>query len=306
MTKNPQGHISAIMLMTGFCLFGPAIDMFAKLASDTVPLLQITAARFIFQLILLIPVAAVMKCHYLPTKKEMASHFLRGSLILMATSLFFLAVRYLPLADALAIFFIEPFFLTFLAVIFLGEPIGWRRIMACIIGFCGALLVIQPQYQQVGWPALLPVGTALCFAFFLLLTRRMTQTGSPVMVQIFTSIAAVTLLLPILIILHYSPFQMFKLEVPNFHEWGLLLGVGLSATIAHLFLTSAFARAPVGILAPLQYLEIVTATLFGIFIFGDVPNKLTITGVAIIIFSGLYVLYREGKRREHKNVPVTG
>ncbi len=297
MNHTPHAPISAIMLMSGFCLFGPAIDMFAKLASDSVPLLQITAARFGFQLILLIPIAIFMKCLHLPNRKEIASHFLRGGLILMATTLFFLAVRYLPLADALAIFFIEPFFLTFLAVLFLGEPIGWRRVIACIIGFCGALLVIQPQYQQVGWPALLPVGTALCFAFFLLLTRRMTQTDSPVTIQIFTSVAATLLLVPAVIILHYSDIQMFRLAMPNAVDWLLLLGVGVSATIAHLFLTSAFARAPVGILAPLQYLEIVTATLFGIWIFGDVPNILTILGVIIIVLSGLYVLYREGKQR---------
>ena len=270
MTDRPQSHLTGIMLMAGFCLFGPAIDMFAKLASDTVPLLQITAARFGFQLIFL---------------------------ILMATSLFFLAISYLPLADALAIFFIEPFFLTFLAVLFLGEPIGWRRVIACIIGFCGALLVIQPQYQQVGWPALLPVGTALCFAFFLLLTRRMTQTGSPVTIQIFTSIAASLLLLPFIMVMHDGSVEMFRLKQPSSFEWVLLIGVGASATIAHLFLTSAFARAPVGILAPLQYLEIVTAALFGIWIFGDVPNLLTITGVIIIVLSGLYVLYREGKRQ---------
>jgi len=299
MTDNPQSHLTGILLMAGFCLFGPAIDMFAKLASDTVPLMQITAARFGFQLIFLLPIALFMKCLYLPSLAEMASHFVRGLLILMATSLFFLAVSYLPLADALAIFFIEPFFLTFLAVIFLGEPIGWRRVMACIIGFCGALLVIQPQYQQVGWPALLPVGTALCFAFFLLLTRRMTQTGSPVTIQIFTSIAASLLLLPALVLMHDGQVEIFRLKQPSADEWLLLIGVGLSATIAHLFLTSAFARAPVGILAPLQYLEIVTAALFGIWIFGDVPNLLTISGVIIIVLSGVYVLYREGKQ-QHK------
>ncbi|MGB1181634.1 MAG: hypothetical protein ACPG35_06440 [Candidatus Puniceispirillaceae bacterium] len=124
MTDRPQSHLTGIMLMAGFCLFGPAIDMFAKLASDTVPLLQITAARFGFQLIFLIPIAIFMRCLYLPSVGEMASHFLRGFLILMATSLFFLAISYLPLADALAIFFIEPFALCcFLQLLFLTNEI---------------------------------------------------------------------------------------------------------------------------------------------------------------------------------------
>lgn len=287
--------LTGIMLMCGFCIFGPAIDMFAKLAADSLPLMQITAARFVLQLVFLLPLTLFMGKPLLPPKADLGLHFLRGGLILLATTLFFMAVSYLPLADALAIFFIEPFFLTFLAVLFLSERIGWRRVIACIIGFLGALLVIQPQYAIVGWPAFLPIGTALCFAFFLLLTRKMSQNIDPVSIQLHTSIAATAILIAAFAIMQSQDNEAFTIVIPDSYQLFLLVGVGLSATIAHLFLTAAFARASVGILAPLQYLEIVTATLLGIMIFGDIPNAMTVLGVAVIISAGLYVVFREQK-----------
>ena len=296
MHSHPSTHtLSGIILMCGFCLFGPAIDMFAKLAADTLPLAQITAARFALQLIFLLPLTLILKKPLLPASSDIPFHLLRGALILMATASFFMAVSYLPLADALAIFFIEPFFLTFLAVFFLNERIGWRRVTACIIGFLGALLVIQPQYDMVGWPALLPIITALCFAFFLLLTRKMSQNMDAISLQLHTTIAATLILVVCFAIMRHQNHSGFILVMPDGYQLFLLMGVGLSATIAHLFLTAAFARAPVGILAPLQYLEIVTATFLGIVIFADIPNLTTISGVLIIISAGLYVIYREQK-----------
>lgn len=292
---NSKRTLTGIALMCGFCLFGPSIDMFAKLAADSLPLVQITAARFVLQLVFLLPLSIYLGKPVLPQRKDILLHCLRGGLILMATTLFFMAVKYLPLADALAIFFIEPFILTFLAVLFLSERIGWRRVIACIIGFLGALFVIQPQYHTVGWPAFLPIGTAICFAFFLLLTRKMSQHNDPVSIQLHTTIAATAFLLMTFVVMRASDNAAFHVIMPDMNQLFLLFGVGLSATIAHLFLTAAFARASVGILAPLQYLEIVTATILGIAIFGDIPNLTTIMGVIIIISAGLYVIFREQK-----------
>ena len=283
-----------IFLMAGFCVFGPSIDMFAKLAGETVPLIQITAARFMVQLALLLPLALWLKCLHRPRRKEMVQHLMRGALILLATSFFFAAVQYLPLADAISIFFIEPFILTLLGALFLSEPIGWRRILACIIGFGGALLVIQPQYAQVGWAALLPIGTAICFALYLILTRQMS-TSHPVTLQIYSSVAASLYLLPVILFMQSQNIPEIEVIWPDIYQAGLLLGVGASATIAHMFLTSAFRYASVGLLAPLQYLEIVTATLLGVLIFGDVPDSLTFVGISIIIGAGLYVFFRERK-----------
>jgi len=142
--------------MMGFIITGPFIDIFAKLATAAVPVAQIAAARFLFQ----------------------------GAFIAPG------AVKYMPIADAIAIFFVEPFILALMGWFFLGESLGPRRLTACFIGFIGALLVIQPSFAAVGWPAFLPLGTAIFFALYLLITRTMAQRIDPLAMQTYTSVAA--------------------------------------------------------------------------------------------------------------------
>ncbi len=287
--------------MLGFTVFGPTIDVFAKLAGGTIPLFQISASRFIVQVIIILPFALILGNNVMPTRAEIGLYLVRGALILSATSLFFAALRHLPLADALAIFFVEPFILILLATVILREKLGWRRLCACGIGFFGALLVIQPQYDIKGIASLLPIGTAFCFAFYLLLTRKMALNISPVTLQLNTSIAATTIIMPIIILLEGSGNALFDPVWPTAYEISLLVGVGLTATIAHMFLTYAFRFAPVTILGPLQYLELVSATILGLLIFGDLPNMTSFVGMGIIVLSGVYVLMREHATESMRN-----
>ena len=306
MSASGLNPLTGIMLMLGFCVFGPTIDVFAKLAGQAdVPVFQISAARFAVQALCLLPFALYLRVLRWPSRQEAGLHLLRGLLILIATSFFFAAINHMPIADAISIFFIEPFILTLLGALFLGEPIGWRRIMACVIGFGGALLVIQPQYETVGLAAAFPVGTAVCFAFYLLLTRKMTQEAHPLTIQMFTSCAAFILVMPVLVVMRDGPIPVLRLVEVDSYQINLLIGVGICATIAHMFLTSAFRYTAVAILAPLQYLEIVSATVFGFFIFGDFPNKVTFVGITIIIGSGLYVLMRERQLQRARQADQT-
>jgi drug/metabolite transporter (DMT)-like permease len=231
----------------------------------------------------------------------------RGALILTATSLFFAALRDLPLADALAIFFVEPFILLLLAALLLKEKLGWRRLSACGVGFSGALLVIQPQYDTIGLASLFPIGTAVCFAFYLLLTRKMAQHISPITLQLNTSIAAALIIVPLIIIFDGSGNTALDPVWPSPYHIMLLFGVGLTATIAHMFLTYAFRFCTVTILGPLQYLELVSATIFGLLVFSDLPNTTSFIGMGIIVMSGLYVLMREHalekRSAQHRDTP---
>ena len=306
MSGEASKTVTGILFMLGFCIFGPTIDVFAKLAGQAdIPVFQISAARFAVQGLCLLPFALYLGVLRWPGRQEAGLHLVRGLLILIATSFFFAAINHMPIADAISIFFIEPFILTLLGALFLGEPVGWRRIAACIVGFCGALLVIQPQYETVGLAAAFPVGTAVCFAFYLLLTRKMTQDAHPVTIQMFTSCAAFLLVMPVLLVMQNGPIDVLRLVPVNSYQVNLLIGVGVCATIAHMFLTTAFRYTAVAILAPLQYLEIVSATVFGLLVFGDFPNKTTFIGIAIIISSGLYVLFREQQVEKDRQVAKT-
>jgi len=211
----------------------------------------------------------------------------------------FTALRYLPLADAIAITFVMPFMLMVLGNILLKEEVGPRRITACAVGFAGTLLVVQPSFANVGWPAVLPVGVALNFALFMLVTRKIAKATDPIGLQAVSGVMAVVIMLPVMIIGDGTGLQ---LEVSGGYEWSLLLAIGLLGTLAHLLMTWSLRYAPSATLAPMQYLEIPVATLIGWMIFADWPNPLAGMGICIVMAAGLYVVFRE--RATSRAAPV--
>lgn len=287
-----------ILFMLAFAIIGPLIDLFAKLASAEVPIGQIILSRFILQGFVLLPVAIILSLAHRPTFKEFQMHFLRATLILIGTGSFVSAIKYMPLADAMAIFFVEPFMVTLLGGFVLGETVGYRRLIACLIGFFGALFIIKPSFSLFGMVAFLPLLTAFSFTFYIFITRKMAQNMHPVTLQAYTALAAVIILLPIIIWANGTKIELLDPITPSLKAIFLLLGVGIAAIIAHLFITFALSMAPATIIAPLQYFEIVTATLFGYLFFSDFPDKWTFLGVFIIILSGVYVILREHKAQK--------
>ena len=287
-----------ILFMLAFAIIGPLIDLFAKLASAEVPIGQIILSRFVLQGFVLLPVAIILSLAHRPTFKELQMHFLRATLILIGTGSFVSAIKYMPLADAMAIFFVEPFMVTLLGGFVLGETVGYRRLIACLIGFFGALFIIKPSFSLFGIVAFLPLLTAFSFTFYIFITRKMAQNMHPVTLQAYTALAAVIILLPIIIWANDTNIELLDPITPSLKAIFLLLGVGIAAIIAHLFITFALSMAPATIIAPLQYFEIVTATLFGYLFFSDFPDKWTFLGVFIIILSGVYVILREHKAQK--------
>ena len=282
-----------VFLMIGFALIAPGMDALAKLAGKTIPVGEILAFRFGIQALLLMPLAFLMGHLARQTKMSMVLHFVRAALILVATGAFFSALRFMPIADAIAIFFVEPFILTLFGAAFLGEKIGWRRLLACAIGFAGAMLVIRPSFAEFGAVAMLPLLTAVSFALYMILTRRTAQALHPVALQGWTALAASTLIIPILWTFQGSGVQPLDPVVPQGHYWWILIAVGITASVTHLMVSAALRFAPAATIAPLQYLEIISATLLGYLIFADLPDRQTLLGIAIIMASGLFVILRE-------------
>ncbi|MEO3414418.1 DMT family transporter [Roseovarius sp. CAU 1744] len=282
-----------ILLMVGFSLIAPLMDSMAKLIGDAVAVGQIAATRFLVQSALLLPLAALMGWMHRPDRAELGLHLARSALLMVATAFFFTAVRFMPIADAIAIFFVEPFILTLLGGWLLGEQVGLRRYIACVVGFGGALLIIQPSFQELGPVSLLPLVTALCFAFYMILTRRMATRMHPITLQVYTGLAALVIAVPVLWVFDGSNIGPLDPAWPEARELKLLAALGIIATISHICISFALSLAPASVLAPLQYLEIVGATIFGFYIFGDLPDGLTFVGIALIVGSGLYVFVRE-------------
>jgi drug/metabolite transporter (DMT)-like permease len=176
---------------------------------------------------------------------------------------------------------------------FLREEVGKRRVLASVVGFAGSLLVIQPAFMSVGLYALFPLMCALFFALYMMITRELSREVHPVSMQFLTAFIAAILCVPLLLAGSEMGVEAMSFARP---EGVALLWcglVGVAGTTAHMFMTYALRFAPSSTLAPVQYLEMVTATLFGYLVFGNFPNALTWVGIAIIVASGLYVIHRE-------------
>jgi len=302
-TAHPAGRSSiemGMLMMAAGVIMIPGIDAIAKHLSATLAPGQIAASRFLFQLIFLLPLVLIMG------KRLMSRHpvlnAIRGVLIGGATLCFFWGLKYLPLADAIAIFFVEPLLLTLISALFLREKVGWRRLSAIVVGFIGALLVIRPSFQTVGLPALLPLAAACCFAVYLALTGKIGDADDVLTMQLWAGLFGGLTLAFALLLGEVASIGVLDPTWPSTIEWLMLALLGAIATSGHLLIVGAFRRASPSILAPFQYLEILGATLLGVIIFGDFPGPITWLGIAIIVISGLYVFHRES-RLSHDTVP---
>lgn len=282
-----------ILMMLAFCAIAPLIDVSSKIASQEVSIAQVTFFRMVFQAVLMAPVVLLLGQSLRLSRRLVWLNIWRSLMLIGSTAAFVGAVREMPLADALAIVFIEPFILLALGALLFGDQVGPRRIAASVVGFLGALLVIQPNFAAFGVVALYPLATALFFAFYMLLTRRVAQEVPPEAMQFHTAWIGTLLMLPALALGHGLGLEGLMLTNPAPQIWFWLMGVGLAASVSHMAMTYALRWAPSATLAPLHYLEIVNAVLFGWLFFGDWPNRLSWAGIAIIVASGLYIIARE-------------
>lgn len=282
-----------ISLMLGFCILAPLGDAVAKILGQTVPLGQLLLVRFAVQSLILGPVVLATGRVWILRGRILRLTVLRTGLHIIGIAAMFSALRYLPLADAVAIAFVMPFFMLILGKFVLNEDVGARRVAACAVGFAGTLLVIQPSFAEVGLPALLPLVVAVVFSLFMLITRQIAKDTDPVSLQAVSGTMATLGLIPAVAIgglLGWPELQMISVDAQT---GGLLLFIGVLGTVAHLLMTWSLRYAPSATLAPMQYLEIPFATFIGWVVFSDLPNGLAAVGICITVAAGLYIVLRE-------------
>ena len=282
-----------ISLMVAFCAVAPIGDAIAKILGDTIPLGELLLVRFAAQVALLLPIILATGRSLAMTRRVFRLTALRTALHVVGIAAMFSALRYLPLADAVAIAFVMPFIMLLLGRFVLGEEVGPRRLAACTAGFAGTLLVVQPSFAEVGWPALLPLVVALTFALYMLVSRQIAKDADPLTLQAVGGMMATPFLALALWLGTGSDVGMLAFKVPDAREIVLLAAIGFLGTFAHLLMTWSLRFAPSATLAPIQYLEIPFATLVGWLVFRDLPDGLAALGIAITMGSGLYIVYRE-------------
>jgi drug/metabolite transporter (DMT)-like permease len=195
---------------------------------------------------------------------------------------------------------------TALSAIVLGEVVGPRRWSAVVIGLAGAVVIIRPGSGLFGLVALLPLTAAVLYACYLIVTRHLTSSAAPISTHFFTAVVSVVAVgIPLLFGMAVN-VPLITPVAPTPAEWGFLAIVGLISTVSHFLIILAYGRAPASTLAPITYFEIVGATILGYLVFGDFPDFWTWVGVAVIVSSGLYVVFRARKKQVETPATLPG
>lgn len=306
MAKNPLGHpVDPTPRSAGardtdapgkaiLCaLAGGAVltlnDSFVKSLTADFPIGQVLAMRgmFIYIPILLFALRAG-GIHTAWQIKSWKGQALRGACVIGSSYFFVTGLFYLPLADAIAIAFAGPLFVTALAPVMLGEHVGWRRWAAVLVGFAGVLLIVQPGSTAFQWFAVFPLMASLMGGLRDIVTRKMAPTESTVAVLFVTTTCVCVSGWVSIFFTEWKPLTWHHLQY--FAASGLLIGV------AHYLVIESFRHGEAALVSPFKYGNVLWAALFGFLMFGDVPGVMTVAGAAVVALSGVYILRRERVR----------
>jgi len=294
--SESQATKHGVALMTAGALLTPVPDALAKILGEDfgMPAAEIALARFILQTFTVLPFLLAFGGWAALQVQNLGLNLLRGVLMAVGSIAFFAALKAMPLADAIAIFFVQPTIVTLLSVVFLKEALDLRRIAAVLVGFGGALLVIRPNVAALGFVAILPLICALFFAIYLVLGRHLSAMNSSLAVHFYTGLGGMVSLTVILAIGSVTGVAEFQMIAPiGSSVWGLLAVMSVFASLIHLMYIRAYGLAPAGLLAPFSYFEIVSAAALGLLLFGDFPDPAKGLGMAIIIASGLALVWAD-------------
>lgn len=296
-TADQTAIMRGLGLVTVAMILLPAQDTIAKYISDTVSPASLSWARFLLQVLFTLPFILYFQGARGLIPNRLWLNVARGTLVAASSTAFFAAIKVMPIADAIAIFFIEPFILTILSAVVDKEKVGWRRWMAVATGFVGVLIVVQPSWNVFGPISLVPALGGALFAVYVLLNRRTSVHDTPLTMQFTAGLSALAILTVALIVGGVLGIADLAPSPVGAREVGFLLLMGVFGTSGHVLFVKASQLAPSSLIAPMQYIEIVCAALLGYLVFGDFPSLMKWVGIAIIVGSGAYVFWRESRVR---------
>ena len=280
MTLTAAQKGAALMVAGVFCM--ASMDVMAKTLGHSIPVAQIVWLRFVSQA-LLVGGGLIIARRALFTSAHIKLHMLRGLATTFSSYMFFLGIIYLPLADATALIQLGPVMVTLGAVFVLGETIGRRRIVAIAVAFLGAMLIIRPGSSVMSLASAFPMLGAVGFTVYALATRFVRSDGP--WTALFLQGVFGTMFSSLLV-----PFFWQPIALADAPAVAALVGFGI---LGHLLMIRAFAAAPAGDIAPYGYAGLLFAVIFGLVLFGETPDVVTLLGAVVIVTAGIYVWYRE-------------
>ena len=287
-----NGNLRGIFWMAVTGILFVAVTAIVRHLGTDMNAVQAAFIRYVFGLILLVPILFRIG-NFARERKIMGLHAARGVIHGIGVMLWFFAMAKIPIAEVTALGFTAPIFTTLGAAFFLGEKLHLHRVGAVLIGFGGALIVLQPGFQAINIGSIAQLTAAPLFACSFLIAKRLTRTeSSPAIVAYLSIFVTLTLLLPALMVW----------RTPTVIELGWLFAIAACATAGHVTLTQALKSADITVTQPIQFLQLVWATLLGLTLFGEQPEIWTWVGGGIIVASATYIARRETRTRRAAEV----
>lgn len=273
----------SVLLMIGAMFVFTLMDAVAKVLTQEIGVWPTLWVRYLGQAVLVFLIVLprfgkIVKTSF-PLLQLARSVFLMG-----ATMCFFWGISNIGLAEATAIMDISPVLITLGAVLFLGERIGVRRVFGIIGALIGALIVIRPGSDVFSVYALFPLGAAICYSGYNIITRFVGASEDPWTSLFYTALFG-ALVFSAIVPFYWQPLSIVSLT--------LMIVLSCLATLAQWLLIKALSLGEASLLAPVGYIALIFATLWGYLLFGDLPDQWTVIGAMVIVASGVYVWYRE-------------
>lgn len=283
--SKPQ-QTNSLLLGIGLILLSGSMlashDAMTKYLAATYPVTLIIWVRYSIQSVLLVLLFSPKMGTRLFHMYRPVLQLLRGMSLLGVSLLLITGLRFIPLAEATAVIFLAPVFVTLLSALLLREPVSKAQWLAIGFGLTGVVLIVRPGGALFDWPVLLPLAAAVCFALYQLLTRMLAGKDHPVTSNFYSGLTGTLLLAPI------GVMQLDQLQQMPVPALSMLLGLGALAMVAHMLLTLAFRYASAAVLAPFTYAQIISACVVGWLVFGQLPDHWALLGVIVIISSGMW------------------
>lgn len=269
------------MLLSGLCFVG--VTVVVRYIGTRIPAPEAAFIRYVAGTLFLAPYVYQMFRGQLKVyaKKTL---LIRGVIHGIGVSLWFFAMARIPIAEVTALSYLTPVLMTIGAAIFFGERLYTRRILAIVFGLLGVFVILRPGFTEISIGQTAQLLTAPLFAASILLTKHLTKTDQlTVIVASLSLICSITLL----------PLALINWVAPNPTELLLLALTGAFATIGHFTLTRALSLAPISVLQPVTFLQLLWATLLGVWLFGESIDGFVVLGGAILVISTTYIAHRE-------------
>jgi drug/metabolite transporter (DMT)-like permease len=286
-TQQRRQRLIGIALMCGAVALFACLDTTAKYLNTQMDSLQVAWARYTSAFLLTLIVSNPLTHPRLLRTRSPKLQITRSLLLVGSTALNFLGLRWLQLDEALSIIFTFPLLVAIISGPMLGEWIGWRRWTAIGFGFVGVLLITRPGLGGMHPAALFTLGATICYGFYAVITRIVSRVDSNQTSLFYANFIGALVMLPVIPVVWQPPVDWVVAL--------LMVMIGVLGSTGHYFLIAGHKLAPASVLSPFVYTQLIWVIIFGYLVFGQVPNSWTIAGAAIVIASGLYLLYRERK-----------